>query len=50
METTFDIIVINTGAASPNIIRSSFPDGMEKASALYPFLFSVLIIMEAATT
>lgn len=42
---TFDIIVTNTGAATPSIVRSSLGDGTEIANALYPFFFKASIII-----
>ena len=47
---TFDVIVINTGAAISKIWISSLGDGMDIENALKPFLCSVLIITKAATT
>jgi len=50
LDSTFNINVTNTGAARLNIDKNSFPEGMVKANALYPFLFRVWLIIYAATT
>lgn len=42
---TFEIIVMNTGATSPSIDKSSSADGTDIANALYPFLFRAAIIV-----
>lgn len=47
---TFDVIVINTGAAISKIWTSSRGDGMDIENALKPFLCSDHIITKAATT
>ena len=47
---TLDIIVKNTGAASPITVRSSSGDGTEMENALYPFLFRASIIIYPAIT
>lgn len=45
MKQTLDIIITKTGAASSNIARRSFGDGMESERALYPFSFRLIIII-----
>lgn len=45
MNSTFENIVINTGAAMLNICENSSVDGIEIAKALYPFLFNASVII-----
>lgn len=47
---TFDVIVMNTGAAIPNIWRKSLSEGMDTDNALKPDFLRVSIIIKAATT